>query len=379
MRERTAGPNEDGQRLDRVLKKWLPNAEQGFLFKMLRKKTITVNDRKASGADRLKEGDVIRAWFSEETFQHFAGEAFSPDKEQLPGKTEAAGRSPAGRKAVTGRTPAGRKDIPEEPLRILYEDASVIAALKPPGVLSQKAEPGDWSINEQILSYLLEKGEITKDSLRTFKPGVVNRLDRNTGGIILFGKTLSSLRLLTDLIRERRIGKYYLAGASGEIREAVSLTGELVKQEGKNQVSATVGVSLKADGGRKNYPDGNGKIPDVKEIRTDFRPLSVNENGTLLEVHLITGRTHQIRAHLAAYGHPLLGDPKYGDPSLNRRLREKYGLRFQLLFACRVVFPELPELGKLSGRELRAPVPEVWQRLFPGVMELTAGAGRKEP
>lgn len=340
MREFIAGTNEAGQRLDRVLSRWLPEAEQGFLYRMLRKKNITVNDKKADGKDRLSEGDVVRAWFSEETFRKFSGEdkGIAPVP-GMPNTDTATGKQDLG--AVSG--------MPD----IVYEDSEVLAVNKPAGLLSQKARPEDVSANEQILAYLVKTGVCTAASMKTFRPGVVNRLDRNTSGLLLAGKTLSSLRLLSELIRGRAVGKYYLAAASGEVREPGHLTGFLEKDRGKNQVSVS----------RSRTNSGQ------KEILTDYWPLLTGPWGTLLLVHLITGKTHQIRAHLASAGHALLGDPKYGSPEENRKLKKAFGVQFQMLHAAFLVFPEEPSLGALSGRTLSAPPPEPFYRLFPDLKE----------
>lgn len=360
MREFIAGTNEAGQRLDRVLSRWLPEAEQGFLYRMLRKKNITVNDKKADGKDRLSEGDVVRAWFSEETFRKFSGEdrGIAP----VPGMpaigTVSGNPAKLAIGAVSGKPAKPAIGAVSGMPDIVYEDSEVLAVNKPAGLLSQKARPEDVSANEQILAYLVKTGVCTAASMKTFRPGVVNRLDRNTSGLLLAGKTLSSLRLLSELIRSRAVGKYYLAAASGEVREPGHLTGFLEKDRGKNQVSVSKS--------RTNS--------DQKEILTDYWPLLTGPRGTLLLVHLITGKTHQIRAHLASAGHALLGDPKYGNPEKNLKLKKAFGVQFQMLHAAFLVFPEEPSLGALSGRTLSAPPPEPFYRLFPDLKEALSRA-----
>ena len=192
MKEYTAGRNEAGQRLDKFLFKILPEAGRSFLCKMMRKKNITLNGGKCEGNERLSEGDVVRIWFSDETLEKFSGmKAGSAGKETLAAP-DSAGKDPL-------------RDL------ILFEGEEVLLFSKPRGMLSQKAAPGDVSANEHLIRHLLINGSLTEAQLRTFRPAVVNRLDRNTTGLIIFGKTAESLRQLTKLIRLRDyVAKYYI-------------------------------------------------------------------------------------------------------------------------------------------------------------------------
>ena len=344
MKEYTAGPNEQGQRLDKFLFKILPDAGRGFLCKMMRKKNITLNGGKCEGNERLSEGDVIRIWFSDETMEKFSGSS--------------AGKLPGIVRTVSERPGA-------DPLRdlILFEGREVLLFSKPRGMLSQKTAPGDVSANEHLIRHLLMNGSLTEEQLRTFRPAVVNRLDRNTGGILIAGKTLPALQILSELLKKREIEKYYLTGVAGQITEASEIRGFLRKDPSSNRVLVVKEPASEED----------------REIRTGIEPLCVLPDRTLLRIHLITGRTHQIRAHLASAGHPVLGDPKYGDRALNERLRREAGLRFQLLHAFELRFPEngqLPE--EVRGKVFRDKVPEMFEKLFPdGWKEkpLKAGAG----
>ena len=318
MKEIRIGMNEAGQRLDKFLKKYLDQAAPGFLFRMLRKKNITLNGGKCTGAERLEKDDVVTLWLSDETIAKF--------------------RTEQGR----------RKDLPDPgraglPGRIVYEDSHVLAYNKPAGMLSQKAEPGDVSANEYLLSWC-GGGE------EAFTPSVVNRLDRNTTGLLLFGKTLPALQELSRILKDRDAGKFYLAAVAGRVAEGMEIRGYLRKDARTNRVAV-----LKKPAS-----------PEDREIRTAYVPLAYTDGATLLRVHLITGRTHQIRAHLASAGHPVLGDPKYGDREANRRCAALTGYRHQLLHAFELTFPETDGVLKaLSGRTLRAPVPEPFRALFP--------------
>ena len=357
MREVRIGPNEAGQRLDRFLAKYMKEAGQGFFHKMMRKKNITLNGAKCTGAERVSVDDVVTLWLSEETIDKFRG-AEQPVLSGTPRESrETAGASDSGisrgaeKRVGAGRKPGNRKQsVTGIRDRIVFEDGQLLVLDKPAGMLSQKAKPEDVSANELILEYLLDSGFITGEELRTFRPSVVNRLDRNTSGLLLYGKTLPALQILSEAVRERTIGKYYLTAVKGRITEACEIRGWLRKDCDANQVLVL---------------DRPGS-PEDREIRTAYRPVTEGKGATLLEVRLITGRTHQIRAHLASIGHPVLGDPKYGDPVLNGMLRREYGIRAQLLHACRLKMPELrAPLEALSGKTFSAPLPDTFRALFP--------------
>ncbi|MDE7325038.1 MAG: RluA family pseudouridine synthase [Lachnospiraceae bacterium] len=238
--------------------------------------------------------------------------------------------------------------------KILYEDGDILLLNKPVGWLVQKAAPGDVSLNEWMISYLLCSGQITPGELLTFRPGVCNRLDRNTSGIVAAGKTMAGLQFLSEAFRERWLHKYYTCIAVGEIKEPVLAEGYLIKDGRTNQVRVF-------------------SVPPVGEeafqaIRTGYRPLFIKDGFTYLEVELFTGKTHQIRAQLAGDGHALLGDAKYMDDS-GVKLRKKYHIRNQLLHAGRIVFGNIPYGGGgghfsyLTGMEFTAPEPAEFVRV----------------
>ncbi len=334
MREVRIGPNEAGQRLDRFLAKYMKEAGQGFFHKMMRKKNITLNGAKCTGAERISADDVVTLWLSEETIEKFRGK----DAQVMPGGRRSGKDS--GRDALL----SGVRE------RIVYEDGQLLVFDKPAGMLSQKARPEDVSANELLISHMLADGSIGREELRTFRPSVVSRLDRNTSGLLLFGKTLPALQILSEAVRERTIGKYYVTAVRGRIAEECEIRGWLRKDHLTNQVRVL------------DRPE----TAEDREIRTAYRPLTAGKDATLLEVRLITGRTHQIRAHLASIGHPVLGDPKYGDPAANETLRKQHGIRGQLLHAFRLELPELPApLDGLSGKCFTAPLPDPFRKLFP--------------
>ena len=308
MIEYTIKENEAGQRLDKYLSKRLREAPKSFLYRMLRKKNITLNKKKASGTEILKTEDQVQFFLSEETFRKFEG---------------------SGEDSYRGTS-----------LDILYEDKDVLIINKPSGMLSQPDQSGKASLPEYLTAYLLETGAVTKEELRTFHPAVCNRLDRNTSGLVTAGKSLSGLQELSRMIHDREVRKYYLAIVQGVIEEEQEIRGFLYKDEKSNRV--TVFPEEKKEPGK----EGAGAF-----IRTRYLPLAEASGHTLLLVELITGKSHQIRAHLASIGHPVLGDPKYGTAAGKRKK--------QLLHAWILDFPE--NTGKLAcirGRRFTAPLPD---------------------
>lgn len=322
MKELCIGINEAGQRLDKFLGKYMDQAPKSFLYKMLRKKNITLNGKKASGNEMLSAGDMVKLFLSDETIDKFSQPR--TQDEYLPAQ----------------QTQSIKLDI-------LYEDDHTIFINKPVGMLSQKAAPGDISLVEHLIAYLLESGQIRKEELRTFRPSVCNRLDRNTSGIIAAGKTLPALQELSRMFRERSLKKYYLCLVKGEIREGRRIKGYLTKDRQKNTVSVL-----------------SDRTKDASLIETEYRPVSSGNEVTLLEVHLITGKTHQIRAHLAAEGHPIAGDYKYGNRAFNETLKKEYGLSSQLLHSYRLCIPCCKGvLSDISGKEICAPLPLIFQKI----------------
>ncbi len=295
MKAITIDDANSNQRFDKYLKRILSNATSSFIYKMLRKKNITLNDKKADGSEKLVKGDIIKIWFSDETFEKMSGQnESSPDFEKL--------------KLISHN------------IDIIYEDNNLIVINKPSGIMSQKAQENDVSINEMALSYMIANGELTEESYRIFHPSICNRLDRNTSGIVLFAKNLRTAQRLGEALKERTCKKLYHAIVVGQIESPQEIDAYLKKDDALNKVEI---LSKPSD--------------DTKHIRTAYRPImALKNNLTLIEIHLITGRTHQIRAHLASIGHPILGDMKYG----NRDLNHKYKASSQLLHAYSIEFED---------------------------------------
>ena len=330
------GSDEAGQRLDKFLRRILPGAGNGFLYKMLRKKNIVLNHKKAEGKEILTAGDTVSLFFSEDTFQLLSG--------------------PGDREDVSSYLQAYRNI---KGVEILFQDENVLIVNKPAGVLSQKAREDQSSLNEWMIGCLLEQKKLSPETFKGFHPSVLNRLDRNTSGLVLCGISLKGSQLFSRLIRERDIRKYYLTIVKGVLRQKAHITGFLKKDKKTNRVFI-----------RKE------EIPGASPIETAYTPLKDNGEFTLLEVELITGKSHQIRAHLASEGHPVLGDEKYGDSAFNQKYRAKLGVRGQLLHAYLLEFPEQPALLSLSGKSVFAPLPAKMREVLAyGNMEIQGLTG----
>lgn len=317
MRALTVGENESGQRLDKLLAKYLNLAPKSFLYKMMRKKNIILNGKRCDGSEKLEKGDEIKLFLADETI-----DKFSEIKVQK---------------------------VRKQKLDIIYEDAHILLVNKPSGMLSQKAKDTDESLVEHVIDYLLDTGSITFEELRSFRPSVCNRLDRNTSGLVAAGKSLPGLQILSEAFKNRTLHKYYQCVVAGEGIEAQTISGFLKKDEKTNQVEIFT-----------------EEVQDGAPVRTEYEPLAARDGFTLLKVTLITGRTHQIRAHLASIGHPIVGDYKYGSSRVNEAAKKEHGIHSQLLHSWRLAMPErLPEpLDYLAGKEFTAPLPPDFSQYF---------------
>lgn len=369
MKELTIGTNEAGQRLDKFLGKYMKRAPRSFFYKMLRKKNITLNGKKASGNEILSQGDHIKLFLSDETIDKFSDE-ITDSFSYVTGKAldKTSGDSLKDSSGKNRERSSGKMNPERTDLDIIYEDAHTIFINKPVGMLSQKAKPEDVSLVEHLIAYLLDSGQIRREELRTFRPSVCNRLDRNTSGLVAAGKTLAALQDLSAMFRERSMKKYYLCLVKGHVQQNSYVEGYLVKDDKTNRVTVTREHAKGAAPVATEYrPLKQGRLIERKTGSQAGAGNGVTREGTdvtLLEVHLITGRTHQIRAHLASVGHPLIGDYKYGDRKVNDRFRREYGLTSQLLHSYRLCMPVCRgELEELSGREITASPPELFERI----------------
>ncbi len=325
MREIEITKAEAGQKLIRLLEKYMEEAPRSFFYKMLRKKNITLNGKRAEGNECLVPGDCVKLYFSEDTILKF-----QKSHENSLAKTEGC--------------------VEGQELSVVYEDKNLLIINKPAGMLSQKARPEDISLVEHITGYLLESGELTKERLAYFRPGICNRLDRNTSGIIVSGKTLDGLQKMGELFRERLVDKYYFCVVRGRVEKKQAVEGWLFKNRSHNK--ATV------------YQE---EIEGSEYIQTEYEPLKQGKEYTLLKVKLITGRSHQIRAHLQSIGHPIIGDGKYGDVRVNKYFRKTYRLKHQLLHAGELHMPQLTgELSSVSEAIFTAPLPGYFEEIIKG-------------
>ncbi|MGI6205902.1 MAG: RluA family pseudouridine synthase [Anaerovoracaceae bacterium] len=312
----TVGRNDAGQRFDRFLRKYLKNAPLSVIYRIIRK-DAKVNGKRAHRDTGLAEGDEISLYISSEDFSKFTEKKKSDERP------------------------------PKRTFGIIYEDDNILVVNKPAGLLihGNAAEKRDTLVN-QVTDYLIKKGDYSPRAEKTFSPAAVNRLDRNTSGLVLFGKNSESLRELAAMIRERGcIEKHYLTIVKGVYSGPQVLRGTVTKDENKNRVS----VGAAGDSGRP--------------IETGVALAAAGDGVSLLDIDLVTGRTHQIRAHLASAGYPLAGDSKYGDPEFNSLMRRRFGLNGQFLHAYRLTVNKAGDpLKYLTGRTFISKLPKALEK-----------------
>jgi 23S rRNA pseudouridine955/2504/2580 synthase len=316
LKEIVIDKNESDQRLDRFLKKYLGNASQAFIYKMLRKKNIKLNGKRANPDDRIVEGDIIHIYLSDETIEKFVA-------------TERVIKS---------------KLIPN----IVYEDENIILMNKKAGILSH-GTGGEFEENivDSMINYLIEKKEYIPRIERTFTPSICNRLDRNTSGIIIGAKNYQSLKAMNEALRNSEVRRFYKTIVKGRIDNDFKSEGYLSKDEDRNRVEIS-----------RDYVDGS------KKIETHIKVLKRTRDFSLLEVELITGRTHQIRGHLSSLGHPIIGDRKYGDKNVNKKFLNEYDLENQYLHGYKIEFNGLKDfLEYLNGKSFESPMEEKFQKI----------------
>ena len=310
MRQIEISANDSGQRLDKFLTKKFRNMPQSLMYKYIRTKYIKLNGKKCDISSRLQTGDILTLYIKDEFFEE---EYDSYDFLKAPVK-----------------------------LDIIYEDENIMLLNKKPGLLVHPDETYHFdSLIARIQHYLYDKGEYDPKNEHSFAPALVNRIDRNTGGIVIAAKNAETLRIMNQKLKDREIEKLYLCIAVGIFKKKEALlTDYLEKNEKQNRVY----ISKK--------PNEN-----TKTIKTKYKVLAEKDGLSLVEADLLTGRTHQIRAHLAYIGHPLLGDGKYGKNEINR----KYGFKYQALYSYKLTFRFTTDSGileYLNGKSFTAP--EIW-------------------
>ena len=308
------GPNEAGQRSDKFIRKLLKDVPLSAIYKSFRKGDIKVNGKKAKEKYALQEGDLV---------------------EIREIKTEAN----KNKKKLFQRI--------DNKLKITYEDENMLLVEKWPGVLVHSDKPnGEATLTDYVLSYLYDKGDYQPEKEVTFTPASCNRLDRNTYGIVIFGKNFNSLRDLNEMIRDRKIEKYYLALVKGRIKD-----GTYEAFISKNQDS---NISKVYDHYAKN----------TKRIAMEVKTVQSCGTFSLVELNLLTGRSHQLRAHLAFLGNPIVGDLKYGDKKLNSFFVNRYGLDYQFLYAYKLIFKETSDsLSYLKNKTIAESLPPILKKI----------------
>lgn len=333
--------NDKGQRLDRFLKKYYKKAPLSMIYKMIRK-DVKINGKRGKEDTILSEGDELSIYLPEELEQRLRTERrYDFDNREEPSN-------------IFANTTVNSIKKARKTFKIAYEDEMILVAEKPFGLLTH----GDGKekknhLANQVIDYMIETKQYNPRLEKTFVPAPANRLDRNTTGLVLFGKKAESLRELNCLLREKEaIEKYYLTIVYGNLQETLHLQSKMEKDQSENKIKV-YDMSQEREG---------------KLMETIARPLAhAAKDGhdfTLVEVQLITGRSHQIRAHLADAGYSLIGDVKYGNRMINSYVRQKFDLTTQFLHSNRLVFHESTGcLGYLSGKEIESPLKDRYLRI----------------
>ena len=316
------GANEAGQRLDKFLRKLLKDVPLSAIFKALRKGDIRVNGKKQKEKYTLEINDEVE-------IRYIQSQKMTEKKENFI-------------------------KVDPRSLKVAYEDENLLVVEKWPGILvhpdSNKKIP---SLTDFVLSYLNGKGDYLPEKEITFTPAPCNRLDRNTSGVVIFGKNFEGLRELNEIIREGKVKKYYNTLVKGKIKDGL-YKGYILKNE-ENNVS-------------KVY---DKKVKDSKEISMEVKTIQTDGAFSFLEIDLITGRSHQIRAHLTHLGNPIIGDEKYGDRQLNSYFVNKYGLEFQYLYAYKLNFKNIDgKLAYLKNKVITVTLPPIFKKIKKDIFKI---------
>ena len=311
--------NEANQRLDRFIRKYLKNVSLSDIYKFIRKKDIRVNGQKTKENYRLLEGDVVEIYIEDE----------KTDTYEVP--------------------------VAERNFSIIYEDDNILILNKPPElIMHSDISHTDNTLVDQVIYYLYQTGKYNPENETTFKPAAVNRLDLNTGGVVLFAKNYKSLQGLNVMVRDRLISKYYICIVKGKMEGEQDIKSFLIKDEINNKVEI-----IKA------------RDDKSKEIHTRFKVLKASNDYSLVEVDLITGRSHQIRAQLSNIGHPIIGDMKYGDNKVNIYFKEGYKLKNQFLYAYKVKFDSAAKgLDYLENKSFNAVLPYNYKSIIKQLFDI---------
>ena len=314
MKEFFIDKNADGSTLEKYVKKQLPNAPLSFIYKVFRQRDVRINGVRKDRKEIIHEGDKVAIYISDQFFDEFTG------KRELDKKDEISSL-------------------------IIYEDDNLLLINKPRGMLVQKAEANDVSLNEMVLSYLYLKGEYDPND-NSSTPGPAHRLDRNTAGIVIFGKNSAVLRELNELLqRKSAVEKHYITLVKGKIDRDGEVDAPIYKLTNKSQAFV-------------DFEKG-------KEAKTLYHVLSSNNDYSLLDINLLTGRTHQIRVHMAYIEHPIIGDNKYGDFSLNKKIEQEYRFTNQFLESYKLAFKKVDgPLSYLSNKTFKIDLDDELKKLL---------------
>lgn len=317
MKEITISKRDENQRIDKYIRKYLNDAPLSFIYKLFRKKDVKINGHWVKQDYIVQEGEVLTIYVTDEQLKEFVKE----------------------------------KDVKAKPFTypIIYEDENILIVNKPRGILvhGDKSEKR-LTLTNEVLNYLYFKGEYNPNEKGGFTPAPAHRLDRNTSGIVLFAKNIKSLQQLEELFKDKKdISKYYYALVVGNLSSKMNIDAPLKKDVSTGMVKVT---SLK-DGGQESL--------------SIVEPVKKYKGYTLVNVNLVTGRTHQIRVHLSYKGYPVVGDSKYGDFKVNKTFKEEYGFENQFLHAYVLEFKKLKgTLSYLSNKKFVAEMPRIEQDIL---------------